>query len=160
MQRLVLRALLLLALLDRLFEARDLVHEARGFGFVFGLLGLADVLGGGVAAGLRLLQNLNRFAALLVQTQDLSQQIARRVEGALLKPFDEGLWVLTDPFDVKHGGTSLSSTQEFRRPPYKARSGRCHGPLSCRGHDNISRTADRRGMRPRQGDGAPEGASP
>ena len=79
-----------------LFERGDLVHQAPGFGLVLARLGLADVLGRGVAAGLRLLQLLNRPAALLVQAQDLIQQIAWRFEAAVVKPRNEGVLVVAE----------------------------------------------------------------
>ena len=61
-----------LAVLNDGFEARHLLFQSFGARFVFGLLGLADLLGGSVAACLRLLQLLNRRAALLVEAQNLS----------------------------------------------------------------------------------------
>ena len=56
---------------DRALEGSDLIHQPLGFRLVLARLGLADLFRGGVAAGLRLLQFLNRRAALLVQAQNL-----------------------------------------------------------------------------------------
>jgi len=92
-----------LALLDGGFQRGDLIHEAFRGGFILAGLGLADLLGGGVAAGLSLLQFLNRAAALLVQAQNSSQGFARLREAAIGQPFDEGVLIVADPFDIEHG---------------------------------------------------------
>src|SRR4026209_1748930 len=69
--QLVVEPLLLgLALLNRGLQRGDLVHQPLRRGFILARLSLADLLRGGVAAGLRLLQFLNRAAALLVQAQN------------------------------------------------------------------------------------------
>ena len=94
-----------LALLDRGLESCDLVHEALGGRLILLGLGVADLLGGGVAAGLRLLQFLNRCAALLVEAENSIQRRARIVEAAIGQPFDEGLLIFADPFDVEHGAS-------------------------------------------------------
>ena len=96
--------LLLLALLDGLFEARHLVHQGFGGFLVLGGLGLADVLRGGVAAGLRILQLLNRSAAFLVQLQNSIQQGSLGpLDAAVLQPLHKGVLIVTNPFDVEHG---------------------------------------------------------
>ena len=101
-----------------------------GFGLVLRLLGRADVFGSSVALGLRVLQFLNRYAALLVAREDLIQEFAGRPEGALLKPGNKGVRVITYPFDVEHWLKLLSDNRlkEPLCPPYKAGSGPCHDP--------------------------------
>ena len=116
-QRLVLFALVLLALLDRVLDPGHFVHQALSFGFVLGLLGLPDFLRRGIAARLQVLQLLNRFAALRIEREDLIQQLGGRgFEAALLETGDEGIRVLAYPFDVKHRWNSLSG----RRLPESA----------------------------------------
>ena len=80
-----------LARLDRVLEACDLVHEALRRRLVLLRLGVADLLGGGVAARLRLLQFLNRRAAFLVEAEKAIQRRARVVEAAIGQPLDEGV---------------------------------------------------------------------
>ena len=96
-------ALRRLALLDHVLEARHLLHQGLGRRLVLARLGLADLLGGGVAARLRLLQFLNRGAALLVQAQNSIQRGLRIVETAVRQPLEKGVLVVADPFDVEHG---------------------------------------------------------
>ena len=92
-----------LTLRDRAFERGHLVHQALGFRLVLARFGLADLFRGGVAAGLRLLQFLNRGAALLVKAQNLIQRLLGRVGAAVLQRRDEGVLVLANPFDVEQG---------------------------------------------------------
>ena len=90
-----------------LFEVRHLVHQGLGGLLVLGGLGLADRLGGFVAAGLRVLQLLNRSAAFLVQLQNSIQQGFGVVEGAVLQPLHEGVLIVANPFDIEHGLNSV-----------------------------------------------------
>ena len=92
-----------LTLRDRAFERGHLVHQALGFRLVLARFGLADLFRGGVAPGLRLLQFLNRGAALLVKAQNLIQRLLGRVGAALLQRRDEGVLVLANPFAVEQG---------------------------------------------------------
>ncbi len=71
-------------------KACDLIHEALRGRFVLLRLGVADLLGGGVAPGLRLLQFLNRCAAFFVEAQKAIQRRARVVEAAIGQPLEEG----------------------------------------------------------------------
>jgi acetyl-CoA carboxylase carboxyltransferase component len=87
-------------------DRRDLIHQALGFRLVLARFSLADLFRGGVAAGLRLLQFLNRGAALLVQPQNLIQRLLGRIGAAVLQPGDEGVLVLANPFDVEQGFAS------------------------------------------------------
>ena len=105
LQRVIEPLFVRLARLDRGLEGCDLVHEALGSPLILLGLGVADLFGGGVAAGLRALQFLNRCAALLVEAENLIQRRARIVEAAIGQPFDEGLLIFADPFDVEHGAT-------------------------------------------------------
>ena len=63
----------------------------------------ADLLGGGIPAGLCFLQFSNRRAALLVELQNLIQRLIRRREAAIGQPLDEGVLVVANPFDVEQG---------------------------------------------------------
>src|SRR5262245_41955561 len=116
--QLVVESLLLsFALLNRTLERGDLVHQALRRLLVFARLGLADFFGGCVAASLRVLQFLNRRAALLVEAQNSIQRGARAcLEAAVGQPLDEGVPVVADPFDVEHGRTSLNRRLRIR--PY------------------------------------------
>ena len=103
LKRFVVLALLRLAVADGDFELRDLFHQRLGAGLVLCRLGLTDAARSSVAAGLRLLQFLNRCPALLVQLQNLSQGFAGLREAAIGQPFDEGVPILANPFDVEQG---------------------------------------------------------
>jgi hypothetical protein len=98
-------ALFLLAGLDLALQRADLLHQTPCFGFVLLLLRLADLLRGGVSLRLRLLQILNRFAALFVALQQPGENVARALKTAIVKPFDEGILILANPFDVEQGAT-------------------------------------------------------
>ncbi len=102
-----------LALLDRAFECGDLIHQPLGGSFVLARLGLADLLRRRVAAGLRLLQFLNRGAALLVQAQNLSEGFACAVGAAIGQALNEGVPVLANPFDVEQGGSYRLEIEAF-----------------------------------------------
>src|SRR4029450_306419 len=98
-------------------ERSDLRHEALGPLLVLARFGLADFLGGCIARGLSLLQFLNRRAALLVKAENSIQRGARAcLEAAISQPFDEGLRIVADPFDVEHGRSSLNRRLRIR--PY------------------------------------------
>ena len=117
-------ALVGFALLDLGLEARHLLLEGIGARRIFRGHGLADLLGGGVAARLRLLQLLNRAAPFLVQAQNLIQRRPRIVEAAIGQPLEKGVRVVADPFDVEHWfGPSGDS-----KAPYKALFLSCHRP--------------------------------
>ncbi len=92
--------LLLLALLDDLLEFRDLGHQLGGRRLVLGGLRLADLLGGRVAARLRLLQLGQVQPPRLVELKEFLRQ---RREPALLEAGVEGFGVVSDPLDVEHG---------------------------------------------------------
>ena len=102
-----------LAVRDRALERGDLIHQALCFRLVLARFSLADLLGGGVAAGLRLLQFLNRGAALLVQPQNLIQRLLGRVGAAVLQRRDEGVLVLANPFDVEQGAVLSAGNRGF-----------------------------------------------
>ena len=69
-QSLVGLALVRFALLDHGLEARNLLFQGFGLHLVLACFGVANLLGRGVAARLRLLQFLNRGPALLVEAQN------------------------------------------------------------------------------------------
>ena len=98
-------ALSLLALLDDGLELGHLLHQALCRCLVLGALGLADLLRGGVAARLRLLQLRQMLAARLVALQDLGRH---RWQAAPGEAPVESILVLADETDVVHGGTSAS----------------------------------------------------
>ena len=94
-------AFFLLALLDPGLEVGDLRLEPVGRRQILGAHGLADFLGGGVAAGLVLLQAGEVGTAFIVERED---GLGLRRETAALEALVEGVRVFADPFDVEHIG--------------------------------------------------------
>src|SRR5262245_33098019 len=97
---------------DAVLQLGDLGHQLVGARVVLLGFGLADLLGGGVAARLRLLQLGNGATAALVAAQKrLDQRVAfRRRHAAPLEPTGELVGIVTNPFDVVHGaGASIVS---------------------------------------------------
>ena len=74
-ERLVCRAPLVLALGQLVLERRHLGHQRAGLGLVLGGLGLADLLGGRVAARLRLLQPRHHPAPRLVERDQIAREL-------------------------------------------------------------------------------------
>jgi hypothetical protein len=104
-ERLVRRALLDLALGERVFQRIDLGHQRGGLRLVLGGLGLANLLGRRVAPLLRLLQARHDLAPSFVQFKKLRCElhVAARRDAALLQAGVEHLRVVAYPFDVEHG---------------------------------------------------------
>ena len=80
-------------------EVSDLGHQRAGAAFVLRLLRLADLLRGGVAARLRLLEFRDRGAAALVE-RDQVRRLGR--ETAPCEAAIEGVGVVANPPDVVH----------------------------------------------------------
>src|SRR5262249_3641389 len=103
---------------DRRLQLGHLGHQLVGERVVFLGLGLANLLRGGVAARLRLLEPGDGATAALVDAQKRPDQrvIFRRRHTAPPEPTGELLPILATPFDVMHGaGASRSSWPN--RPP-------------------------------------------
>ena len=135
LERFVVCALLRLAVADRVLERGDLCHQRAWRGLVLGGLGLADLLRSGVAAGLRLLQFLNRCRGVARPAQDRFSRARSSKPRPVSQPW-RGVRVLADPFDVEQGGacpgdsgrsTDNPSTKRAR-PMLPAVIGRCTLP--------------------------------
>src|SRR5690606_12392005 len=110
--------LLVLAPGQIVLEGGHLGHQSLGLGLVLGGLGLADLLGGRIAPRLLLLQARDHRPPLVVQGDQVAREedVAARLDAALLKPSVERLWIVPDPLDVEHRGRpSLASTLMRRR---------------------------------------------
>ena len=84
---------------DRVLEVGDLRHQGAGARVVLRLLRLADLLRGGVAARLHLLELRDRRAAPLV-ARDQARGLGR--EAAARKAAIEGFRIVANPPDVVH----------------------------------------------------------
>ena len=91
---------------DRGFQLRHLGHQRLRCRLVLLRLGLTDLLRGGVAARLPLLQFGDQRAALLVERQ---QALRQRFEPAALERAVEGVRIVANGFDIVHGVIGGSS---------------------------------------------------
>ena len=103
--RLVEALALLLGFAEQKLQLAHLQHQHLGGRLVLGGLGLADLLRGGVAAGLRLLDHDDLRPSLLVEADQLRRLRRRRFgrPAALGQRIGERLRVVADPLDVEHG---------------------------------------------------------
>ena len=125
-QRAVELALARLAILDELLDGADLGLQFLGTRRVAGAHRIADLLRGGVAALLLLLQLGQMGAARLVTGDDLLDGPRRiaLVPTALLERGFERLRVVANPSDVEHGGgISLGSVRAGKRRGRKPQRG-------------------------------------
>lgn len=103
-QRTVKLALFFFSTLQEDLDFGDFGLQTVGRGLVLGAHGLADLLGGGIAAFLRVLQLGDMLTTLLVQ---LDQAGRLRLDAPFRQSCVKRLRILADPFDVEHGNKAV-----------------------------------------------------
>ena len=96
----------LLAGLNELLEFSHFRHKLLGGVLVLRCLGLADLLGGRIAARLGLLQAGQMTAARIVHFNQFGR---RRLETTAPQSLVERVRIFTNPFDIKHGLCPLNA---------------------------------------------------